>query len=31
MKTESKNTVRMLKEEIQKLDDLHQQAVKVGT
>lgn len=28
MKTESKNTVRMLKEEIQKLDDLHQQAVK---
>uniref|UniRef100_A0A8C6GFM8 Kinetochore protein NDC80 n=1 Tax=Mus spicilegus TaxID=10103 RepID=A0A8C6GFM8_MUSSI len=28
MKTESKNTVRMLKEEVQKLDDLHQQAVK---
>ncbi|XP_021073656.1 kinetochore protein NDC80 homolog [Mus pahari] len=28
MKTESKNTVRMLKEEVQKLDDLYQQTLK---
>lgn len=29
MKMESKNTVKMLKEEIQKLDDLYQQTVKI--
>ncbi|KAH0504200.1 Kinetochore protein NDC80-like protein [Microtus ochrogaster] len=30
MKTESRRNVRMLKEELQKLDDLYQQTVKVG-
>ena len=30
MKTESRRNVKMLKEEVQKLDDLYQQSVKVG-
>ena len=30
MKTDSRRNVRMLKEEVQKLDDLYQQSVKVG-
>jgi hypothetical protein len=31
MKTERKRSVRTLKEEVQKLDDLYQQKVKVRT
>ena len=30
MKTETRRNVRKLKEEVQKLDDLYQQTVKVG-
>lgn len=31
MKTETRRSVKMLKEEVQKLDDLYQQKVKVRT